>query len=97
MSIPTSRPSQDALQSPQNSAQSPKPAVATAPATSPTAVAHPSSQPSDEAQLSKVAILLAIEKVDAEIEAVNSKLAALARQLEEDRSRFVKCFFGCYR
>lgn len=62
-------------------------------AVSPTAAARPISQPSlDEPQLSKVAILLAIEKVDAEIEAVNSKLAALAKQSEEDKDRYVICF-----
>lgn len=41
----------------------------------------------DDTQLSKVAILLAIEKVDAEIEAVNSKLAALGKQFDDDKTR----------
>lgn len=47
----------------------------------------PSQPPLAEPQISKVAILLAIEKVDAEIEAVNSKLAALAARIDSGRNR----------
>ncbi len=87
LSVSTSRASLDALQSPKKSAHSPKQPTTTA--MSPTAVAASPSQLSlDEPQLSKVAILLAIEKVDAEIEAVNSKLAAFTIRLEEDKSRY---------
>lgn len=85
MSISTSRASQDALQSPKKSVHSPRPFAATV--TSPTAARLSSQASLDGPQLSKVAILLAIEKVDAEIEAVNSKLASLAAQLQEDKSR----------
>lgn len=87
------RASQEVQESPRPLIQSPtnstgKVTELPAPAASPEREAKVSDPAAmDEPQLSKVAILLAFEKVDAEIEAVNAKLAALNIKINKANAR----------